>query len=111
MANRSELTPPPPTVAFPYGSTQPLDGARIAFSQRVQITYARFLEGLVGALAGRWVSEEVRERGEPNDLVSALALGHALIVRITDPNVREHARKGIEASLSTIKRTSEVPPA
>ncbi len=98
-----------PPVA--YGQTQPLEGVHIAFSQRVQITFARFLEGLVGSLAGRWVSEEVRERGEPHDLVSALALGHALVMRITDPNVREHARAGIEAALSGIKRTSAIPPA
>ena len=99
-----------PPVPKAFGSTQPLDGVQIAFSQRVQITFARFLESMVGSLAGRWVSEEVRERGEPHDLVSALALGHALVMRITDPNVRENARIGIEAALGGIKRTSAVPP-
>jgi hypothetical protein len=127
MTNRSEIprgTPAPPPTTFdrvsPWagagapvarGHTRPLEGVHIAFSQRVQITFARFLEGLVGSLAGLWVSEEVRERGEPHDLVSALALGHALVMRITDPNVREHARVGVEAALSGIKRTSEIPPA
>lgn len=82
----------------------------LPFGERVVAALVPFLAGFVGPVAMSWVEEEVDERGEPADLISALALGHALVTRIPDPQLRDSARHALDALLRGLKTSSLVPP-
>lgn len=81
-----------------------------SFGQRVQAALLPVLGSYVGDAAITWMAEEVEERGEPRDLISALALGHGLVTRIGDLSTRERARHALDKVLREVKSASLVPP-
>jgi len=81
-----------------------------SFGARVRQELVPFLERYLGADAGSLVDAEIAESGEPTNLIAALALGHALLVRIADEAKRSEAHEGLDALLRNIKAASLVPP-
>ena len=98
----------------PWAGVAPVEtvgGARFAsFGERIRAAFVPFIESYAGAEARKWVTAEIAEHGEPGDMVSALALGHALLSRIPEGPTREVARRELDALLRGIKITSLVPP-
>jgi hypothetical protein len=92
------------------GATLPLAAAQAPFADRVQLALIPFFASYLGPVASERVKSEIAERGRPNDLVSALALGFALITQIPDPATRDEAREGLDALLRSLKVSSVIPP-
>lgn len=82
----------------------------VSFGERVLGALSPFIESYAGPAGASWIEEELRESGEPRDLVSALAFGHALVTRITDAQCRESATRDLDKVLRNLKETSLVPP-
>ena len=80
------------------------------FGTRVQAALLPVLGSFVGEDAFTWRQEEVAERGEPENLVAALALGHGLVTRIVDLRTREQARHALDRVLHEVKANSLIPP-
>lgn len=90
--------------------SSPSPDSRIPFGARVRAALVPFLEAYVGARASSLVEAEIAECGEPDNLVAALALGHALLVEIEEEEARARAREELDVLLGNIKATSLVPP-
>jgi hypothetical protein len=92
------------------GATLPLSAAQAPFADRVQVALIQFFASYFGPVANERVKAEIAERGPPSDLVSALALGFALVMQIRDPAARDEAREGLDALLRSLKVSSVIPP-
>ena len=101
-------------LVSPWAGVAPVEtvgGPRFAsFGERIRAALVPFMESYVGAEARQWVTTEIAEHGEPGDMVSALALGHALLSRMPEGPTREVARRELDALLRGIKIASLVPP-
>lgn len=108
------VAPPPPNDDVDDDERPTLRRAPISsyvsFGERVLGSFGPLIESYAGPAGAAWIDEELRERGEPTDLVSALAFGHALVTRIADAQCRDSATRELETTLRTIKETSLVPP-